>query len=99
MPELAGLQKELLAKAAGCVKPGGALIYSTCTITGEENLQVVEDFTTKNPGFKLVDLTPYLPEGLVAGGRLPTARQGYIQLMPHIHGTDGFFIARWERKS
>ena len=100
LPELAALQKALLVKAAGCVKPGGALIYSTCTITREENLQVVEDFSAKNPEFGLVDLTPYLPENLFnAGGHLPTATKGYVQLMPHIHGTDGFFIARWERKS
>ena len=96
--ELATLQQELLAKAAGCVKPGGALVYSTCTITKEENQQVMQKFSLNNPQFKLTDLTPFLPESLLVNGNLTTTTQGYVQLMPHLHGTDGFFMARWERK-
>ncbi len=99
LAELATLQKELLTKAAACVKPGGTLVYSTCTITPEENQFVMEYFNANHPEFKQVDLTPYLPEALRLEGIDNQASQGYLQLMPHLHGTDGFFIARWERKA
>jgi len=90
------LQLEILAAASRCVKPGGTLIYSTCTITPEENEQVVAKFLAAHPDFKAKDLTPYMPEALRELD-LPTAREGYIQLLPHLHGMDGFFIARMIR--
>lgn len=96
--ELAALQQQLLDRAALCVKVGGTLVYSTCTLTNEENKGVMEGFTQSHPGFALTDLTSFLPASLLEQGNLPTASEGYIQLLPHVHGTDGFFIARWERR-
>lgn len=95
---LADLQKELLTAAAGCVRPGGTLVYSTCTISEAENSRAAAEFTAAHPEFVRADLLPYLPQGLRPAGvsdQLPLVQ---IQLLPHHHGTDGFFIARWERK-
>ncbi|MQL53540.1 16S rRNA (cytosine(967)-C(5))-methyltransferase RsmB [Desulfofundulus thermobenzoicus] len=93
--ELAALQREMLDGAAACVKPGGVLVYSTCTITREENLGQVENFLARHPEFAPGDLRAVLPAGLDHRG---TMKRGYLQLLPHRHGTDGFFIARLCRK-
>ncbi|OAT81461.1 16S rRNA (cytosine(967)-C(5))-methyltransferase [Desulfotomaculum copahuensis] len=92
---LALLQKEMLAAAARCVKPGGVLVYSTCTISRAENQEQVAAFLAAHPDFAAADLTAWLPSGLDRQG---TFKQGYIQLLPHLHDTDGFFIARLHRK-
>ncbi|MCI9306765.1 MAG: hypothetical protein HFI28_09915 [Lachnospiraceae bacterium] len=76
------------------VKPGGALIYSTCTIHQGENEENVEWFLEHFP-FEAVSLEDCLPKGLNEG----TASKGYIQLLPGIHAGDGFFIAKFRRKS
>ncbi len=93
--EMAALQKEMLDGVAPCLKPGGVLVYSTCTITREENLGQVEDFVTRHPEFVLEDLSALLPAGLDDQG---TLSRGYIQLLPHRHGMDGFFIARLRKR-
>ncbi len=95
LPGVVRLQKDILQAAGRCLRPGGVLIYSTCTITREENLGVVEDFLAGNPEFIMGDLRQVLPPGL---DQEPTAEKGYLQLLPHIHGTDGFFIARLRKK-
>ncbi|RKO67291.1 16S rRNA (cytosine(967)-C(5))-methyltransferase RsmB [Desulfofundulus salinus] len=93
--EMAGLQKEMLEGVARCLKPGGVLVYSTCTVTREENLGQVEDFLTRHPEFQLEDLSTLLPAGLDEQG---TLSRGYIQLLPHRHGMDGFFMARLRKR-
>lgn len=91
--ELQIIQKEILQEAAKLVKPGGTLVYSTCTITAEENNQVIEDFLANNKEFYLdKDLNKYLPYQTEEGS------QGWIQFLPFIHNTDGFFIARMKRR-
>lgn len=95
IPTLAQLQAELLRAAARAVKPGGVLVYSTCTITREENREVMAAFLQEHPDFRADDLTPYLPEPLRGE---PGVTEGWIQLLPHRHGTDGFFIARMVRQ-
>ncbi|MGB9804099.1 16S rRNA (cytosine(967)-C(5))-methyltransferase RsmB [Desulfofundulus sp.] len=94
--EMACLQKEILEGAARCLKPGGVMVYSTCTVTREENLGQVEDFLSRHPEFHLEDLTGILPAGLDKQG---TLARGYIQLLPHRHGMDGFFIARLRKRA
>ncbi|MDU4961450.1 MAG: 16S rRNA (cytosine(967)-C(5))-methyltransferase RsmB [Sporomusaceae bacterium] len=86
--ELPQLQAAILADASLCVKPGGILVYSTCTTEPEENECVVKRFLTANPQFSLQ----------AAGSRLPSPRQqDLVQLWPHLDGVDGFFIARMVR--
>lgn len=94
--ELSLLQRELLHGASGCVRPGGVLVYSTCTTEPEENEEVREDFLQHHPEFEPEDLRPFLPARFRAE---QSASQGYLQLYPHIHGTDGFFIARFSRRA
>lgn len=101
--ELQKLQKEIITSAAKCVKPGGVLVYSTCTITHEENQQVIIDFLQDNRGFITEDLSQYLPKGLLMKlendvERNAEIKKGWLQLLPHLHGSDGFFMARIRRK-
>lgn len=88
--ELSALQKEMLELASKYVKPGGFLIYSTCTINKTENLMVVRDFLSGNTKFHLVSLEGLIPYSLMS----EQAREGYLELFPNTHGTDGFFIAK-----
>jgi len=90
---LVELQRMILRNAASYVRPGGRLIYSTCTIGHKENQDNVEWFTRQFP-FERESLNPYIPRRL---HRL-TTEEGYLQLLPGIHDTDGFFIARLKKK-
>lgn len=93
LEELPLLQKQIVKQAAGYVKPGGVLLYSTCTINPKENEEMVE-WISKECGLIPEDIS-----GFVKG--LPgqeTAGKGYIQLLPGIHGTDGFFFARMRKR-
>ncbi|MHB1125981.1 MAG: 16S rRNA (cytosine(967)-C(5))-methyltransferase RsmB [Bacillota bacterium] len=94
--EMARLQLEILAGAAGCLKPGGILVYSTCSIEPEENTGVLDSFLKRNGNFVPEDLAGYLPFDLPDHDRT-TAGAGYLQCLPHVHGTDGFFMARLRR--
>lgn len=87
------LQREILTEAAQLVKPGGTLVYSTCTITSEENNEVIQEFLAENKDFYLdKKLTEYLPFDLEEG------QEGWVQFLPFKHQMDGFFIARMLRK-
>lgn len=91
--ELVILQRNILDKAAEYVKPRGVLIFSTCTIAKEENEENMMWFMNNHP-FKLESIDPYIPDEL----KSETTSLGYLQLLPGVHGTDGFFIARFRRK-
>lgn len=80
---LANLQQKILGCAAKYVKPGGEIVYSTCTINPGENENVIENFLETNKDFELIDLN--------------FENSPYIKLLPHIHNTDGFFIAKLRR--
>lgn len=84
------VQDAILRNAARYVRPGGTLVYSTCTILPEENQQVTEAFLAETPEF---ERTPFdLPE--------PVGKtEGEITLWPHRHGTDGFYICRMTRRA
>lgn len=92
--ELARLQREILEAVAPAIAPGGALVYATCTIGRQENEDVVRGFLSGHPEFELADLSSALP-----GSWAEQARAGMIQLLPHRHGTEGFFIARLARSA
>lgn len=93
LKELTLLQKQILHNAAAYVKPGGTLVFSTCTITREENLDNVLWFLENYP-FELDNLNPYLCEEL----RRESTEKGYLQLLPGVDRCDGFFIARFRKK-
>ncbi len=82
-------QKTLLARFATMVKPGGRIIYGTCSILREEDEAVVEDFLAQHPDFSVRPVAEELgPELAAKLGEGP-----YLKLAPHLHGTDGFFGA------
>jgi len=84
-------QRSILAAAARLVKPGGRLVYATCSILEEENRGVVEDFL-RNAPFTLRPAGDVLEK---SGIRLHLDE--YLELWPHRHGTDAFFAAVLER--
>jgi 16S rRNA (cytosine967-C5)-methyltransferase len=88
---LRALQAEILGAAAGAVRPGGRLVYSTCTVSEAENEHQVRDFVALHAEFSSVDLSGSYPEKLLTGGG------GAIRTLPHRDGTDGFFIAAFQR--
>lgn len=90
---LVPLQRQILENAAGYVKKGGVLLYSTCTLCRKENEKNVEWFLQQHPEFAAEDITPFLPEGMAG----ETTQKGCLTLLPHQTGTDGFFIARMRR--
>jgi 16S rRNA (cytosine967-C5)-methyltransferase len=90
--ELVKLQRKILDTVWQYVKVGGTLIYSTCTIGADENQYNVKWFLDNYP-FVLESIDPYLCEELHSR----TTKAGYIQLVPGVHDTDGFFIARFKR--
>ncbi len=99
--ELEQKQAAILRSAARLVKPGGRLVYATCSVLPEENEAIAEAFSAEHPGFLPIEAGELLAglkvEGaaaLAAGGE---GGQRYLRLWPHRHGTDGFFAAVWNR--
>lgn len=92
--ELAPKQASILANAARLVKPGGRLVYATCSILKVENEDIVNAFLEAHPDFTLVPASQILAEQKID---LDTGE--YLSLWPHIHATDGFFAAVLQRKS
>lgn len=84
------IQKKILNNASKYVKLGGNLIYSTCTIHDEENINIVKEFLNINDNFELVPIDEVNVD-------LDNQDKGYIKIYPNIHGMDGFFIAKLKR--
>ena len=91
MEDLPALQLAILKNQARYVKPGGILMYSTCTLVRAENEGVVENFLNENKDFDLEPLP--LPDAF------PKNESGMLALVPGQYDTDGFFIARMRRKA
>jgi 16S rRNA (cytosine967-C5)-methyltransferase len=92
--EMAALQRSLLKAVARIVKPGGVLVYSTCSIEREENQENIAWFLSQFDDFELD--RQFFPKRLLAAGAI---EEGMISLTPEQYGTDGFFIARLRRLS
>ena len=87
--ELNAKQRAILAAAASLVKPGGRLVYGTCSLLGEENEDIVGEFLAAHPDFKLLPAGDVLKrQGVDIAGT-----SEYLKLQPHVHDTDGFFAA------
>jgi 16S rRNA (cytosine967-C5)-methyltransferase len=82
----AAIQARVLEAAAAVVRPGGMLVYSVCTISRAEGETMLKTFCARHREFELEPPCEQQPE----------AR--HLQLLPHLHGTDGFFVARLRRR-
>ena len=99
--DMAVTQAAILQSAARLLKPGGRLVYATCSLLPQENEAVADAFTTGNPDFAPLNVGEVLTQlkvdgatALCAGGE---SGQKYLRLWPHRHGTDGFFAAVWQK--
>ncbi len=90
--QLVTLQQRLLESASGFLKPGGILVYATCTISRQENQDVANNFIMKHKDFTWDEAVKYTHGNIFSGD------EPWIQLFPHVHKTQGFFIARFRRK-
>ena len=87
--DLPRVQRAILDNAARYVKPGGVLVYSTCTLLRRENEAVALGFLADHPDFQA--------EGFPLPEHVGDAQGGILTLWPHRQGTDGFFIAKLRR--
>jgi 16S rRNA (cytosine967-C5)-methyltransferase len=94
--ELQDKQRAILASAARLVKPGGRLVYATCSLLDAENEVIAAEFAAAHPEFKPLDAADCLAKSQVEGAQALT-EAGALRLWPHRHATDGFFAAVWER--
>ena len=93
LKSITALQAKLLQTVSQAVKPGGVMVYSTCTILPEENEAVVSAFLKENKDFEADDIAAFLPAQLAIH-----ARGCMLQIYPNRDGIDGFFVARIKRK-
>lgn len=100
--ELVAKQTAILASSARLLKPGGRLVYATCSVLPQENEEIAEAFSAAHADFAPLEAAQLLAElkvqdaaALCSGGEAGTR---YLRLWPHRHQTDGFFAAVWERK-
>lgn len=87
------IQRDILTQASNYVKPGGVLVYSTCTLCRKENEKNVAWFLQQHTDFTIDDFSSLVPPDLQE-----QAKTGMLTLFPHQHQTDGFFIARLRKK-
>lgn len=89
---LSKLQRKLLENASKYIKPGGVIVYSTCTTEPEENIEVVKDFLASHPEFTIDNASKFVNRELVN-------EEGCIETFPHRHNIDGSFAARLVKQS
>lgn len=87
LKELPSIQSKILKNASKYVKIDGVLVYSTCTIQDVENIDIINAFLKENDNFKLVPIDAVNVD-------VDNQDKGYLKIYPHIHGMDGFFIAK-----
>ena len=85
--ELPPIQKKILENAAKYVKVGGTLIYSTCTIQDNENIDIINEFLQKHKNFELAPIKEVNVD-------LDNQEKGYMKIYPNVHDMDGFFISK-----
>ena len=87
LQNLPKLQYDILSSSSKYLKDDGVILYSTCTLNPDENEKIVERFLVEHPEFSPVDF-------VVGDIR---SEGGMLTLLPHVHGTDGFFIAKLKK--
>ena len=87
--KLPEIQYKILCNSIRYLKPGGRIVYSTCTLNPAENDEVCDRFLAEHPDFTVADYLTRIPRY--------SQTDKYLTLMPHLHGTDGFFIAAFEK--
>jgi 16S rRNA (cytosine967-C5)-methyltransferase len=92
--ELAAKQRAILAAAATLLKPGGRLVYATCSVLAQENREIVEAFLAARPDFEQIDSRRVLDESHIA-----LDSEEFLQLSPQLHDTDAFFAAVMQRRA
>jgi 16S rRNA (cytosine967-C5)-methyltransferase len=91
---LAEIQRAIVCNAAAVLRPGGALVYSTCTVLPEENEEIASDFLQRSR-----DFAPISKEAVPDEVKAVTESDGTLRTFPHTHDTDGFFAARFEKST
>ena len=108
LADLTALQTRILASAAQMVKPGGRLVYATCSLLSLENEAIANAFTAAHADFEVLPVAPLLQKALHDGAEaaelstsdpLGLCAGECLRLWPHLHQTDGFFAAVWQRKA
>jgi len=89
--KLADIQRELLENAARLLKRDGILVYSTCTIEPEENIEQIQRFLNDHPDFSIDDPSPFVPRQVLH----PSGK--YVETLPHVHDMDGSFAIRLKK--
>ena len=89
--DITKIQNKILENASKYLKHNGELVYSTCTTNIKENYEIINRFLNNNKDYALVDISENID------GDFETAKTGYIEIYPHLHGMDGFFIAKIKR--
>ncbi len=96
LPELAAKQNQILTQAAEMVRPGGRLLYSTCSLENDENQAVAAAFMSENPEFDHL----HLANPRISNGAADLANAtGAIRTWPHLHDVDGFFMIAFQRRA
>lgn len=96
--ELAEKQQHILASACQLLKPGGSLVYATCSLLPAENEVIAQQFEQEHPQFERVSVAQLLAaQGVADADQL--VQGDYLRLWTHRHRTDGFFAAVWQRKA
>lgn len=101
-------QRELLAAAASLVRPGGRLVYSVCSFEPEETTEQVRWLVQRFREFEVEDVRPLLAAAAAGQAQIPPVETeplraepgsgGWFTILPHVHQTDGFFVARFRRR-
>jgi 16S rRNA (cytosine967-C5)-methyltransferase len=90
--DLVKLQRSILENATTLVKPGGRIVYSTCTMEPEENFDLIREFLTNHQDFSIEPPGEIIPKDAISA-------HGYIETFPHRHGMDGSFAIRLKKNS
>ncbi|WP_290868081.1 RsmB/NOP family class I SAM-dependent RNA methyltransferase [Aquabacterium sp.] len=96
--ELQAKQTAILESASRLLKPGGRLVYATCSLMPAENEVIADAFTAAHPDFVQLDAREKLEQAGVTNAEALVTPAGHLRLWPHLHATDGFYAVAWEKK-